>query len=81
MARLAMLTPQQGRVLMMLSEGLFNKQIAFQLGVSEATVKAHVADILQTGSCLDVYSQDLSSIGRQSTEQSTANALSGYALP
>ncbi len=45
--RLATLTPQQVRVLMMLSEGLLNKQIAFQLGVSEATVKAHVSAILQ----------------------------------
>ena len=46
-ARMATLTPQQVRVLMMLSEGLLNKQIAFQLGVSEATVKAHVSAILQ----------------------------------
>ena len=45
--RLASLTPQQVRVLMMLSEGLLNKQIAYQLGVSEATVKAHVSAILQ----------------------------------
>jgi DNA-binding NarL/FixJ family response regulator len=47
MSRMATLTPQQVRVLMMLSEGLLNKQIAFQLGVSEATVKAHVSAILQ----------------------------------
>jgi DNA-binding NarL/FixJ family response regulator len=47
MARMATLTAQQVRVLMMLSEGLLNKQIAFQLGVSEATVKAHVSAILQ----------------------------------
>lgn len=47
MARLASLTPQQVRVLMMLSEGLLNKQIAYELGVSEATVKAHVSAILQ----------------------------------
>ena len=46
-ARLATLTPQQVRVLMMLSEGLLNKQIAFELTVSEATVKAHVSAILQ----------------------------------
>jgi DNA-binding NarL/FixJ family response regulator len=45
--RLATLTPQQVRVLMMLSEGLLNKQIAFELKVSEATVKAHVSAILQ----------------------------------
>ena len=46
-SRLATLTPQQVRVLMMLSEGLLNKQIAYVLGVSEATVKAHVSAILQ----------------------------------
>jgi len=45
--RLASLTPQQIRVLMMLSQGLLNKQIAYELGVSEATVKAHVSAILQ----------------------------------
>jgi DNA-binding NarL/FixJ family response regulator len=44
--RLASLTPQQMRVLMMLSEGLLNKQIAYELSVSEATVKAHVSAIL-----------------------------------
>src|SRR6266853_1522103 len=38
LARLASLTPQQVRVLMMLSEGLLNKQIAYELSVSEATV-------------------------------------------
>jgi len=45
--RLITLTPQQVRVLMMLSEGLLNKQIAYELGVSEATIKAHVSAILQ----------------------------------
>lgn len=44
--RLSTLTPQQVRVLMMLSGGLLNKQIAYELGVSEATVKAHVSAIL-----------------------------------
>ena len=47
LSRLATLTPQQVRVLMMLSEGLLNKQIAYELSVSEATVKAHVSAILQ----------------------------------
>ncbi len=46
-ARLSSLTPQQVRVLMMLGEGLLNKQIAYKLGVSEATIKAHVSAILQ----------------------------------
>ncbi|WP_081176647.1 response regulator transcription factor [Rhizobium rhizosphaerae] len=44
--RLQSLTPQQARVLSMLAEGLLNKQIAYELGVSEATIKAHVSAIL-----------------------------------
>lgn len=46
MARLKTLTPQQNRVLGMLCEGLLNKQIAYELSVSEATIKAHVSAIL-----------------------------------
>jgi DNA-binding NarL/FixJ family response regulator len=45
--RLQSLTPQQTRVLGMLANGLLNKQIAYDLGVSEATIKAHVSAILQ----------------------------------
>lgn len=44
--RIKSLTPQQNRVLGMLSEGLLNKQIAYELNVSEATVKAHVSAVL-----------------------------------
>ena len=44
--RLKTLTPQQTRVLGMIGEGLLNKQIAYELGVSEATIKAHVSAIL-----------------------------------
>ncbi|MDH3988774.1 MAG: response regulator transcription factor [Gammaproteobacteria bacterium] len=46
-AALSSLTPHQFRVLMMLGEGLLNKQIAYQLGVSEATIKAHVTAVLR----------------------------------
>ncbi len=45
--RLQSLTPQQTRVLGMIAGGLLNKQIAYELGVSEATIKAHVSAILQ----------------------------------
>jgi DNA-binding NarL/FixJ family response regulator len=45
--RIATLTPQQVRVLHMLRQGLLNKQIAFDLGVGETTVKAHVSEILR----------------------------------
>lgn len=44
--RLKTLTPQQTRVLGMIGEGMLNKQIAYELSVSEATVKAHVSAIL-----------------------------------
>ena len=45
--KLQTLTPQQGRVLGMIAEGLLNKQIAYELQVSEATIKAHVSAVLQ----------------------------------
>lgn len=45
--RIAELTPQQFRVLSMISEGLLNKQIAYELNVSEATVKAHMTAIMR----------------------------------
>ncbi|MEY9125858.1 DNA-binding NarL/FixJ family response regulator [Bradyrhizobium yuanmingense] len=45
--RLHELTPQQLRVLEMLKRGLQNKQIAFELNISETTVKVHVSDILR----------------------------------
>ncbi|PSS48187.1 response regulator transcription factor ErdR [Pseudomonas sp. BBP2017] len=44
---LASLTPQQFRVLTMVCEGLLNKQIAYELNVSEATIKAHVTAIFR----------------------------------
>ncbi len=45
--RLRELTPQQFRVLQMLGAGRLNKQIAYDFGVSEATIKAHVTAILR----------------------------------
>jgi len=44
--RMSQLTPQQFKVLMMMSQGLLNKQIAYELNVSEATIKAHVSAIM-----------------------------------
>jgi DNA-binding NarL/FixJ family response regulator len=46
-ARIASLTPQQLKVLLMLTEGRLNKQIAHEMQVTEATVKAHVTMILR----------------------------------
>lgn len=45
--RLASLTPQQGRILDLICAGKLNKQIAFDLSIAEATVKAHVTAILR----------------------------------
>jgi DNA-binding NarL/FixJ family response regulator len=50
-ARLAQLTPQQFRVLMLIAEGLLNKQIAAKLGLSENTVKIHVTAVLAKLEC------------------------------
>ncbi|MDQ6647866.1 MAG: response regulator transcription factor [Pseudomonadota bacterium] len=46
-AHVASLTPQQFRVMTMIAEGQLNKQIAYDLGVSEATVKAHMTAIMR----------------------------------
>ncbi|WP_407331962.1 response regulator [Enterovibrio sp. 27052020O] len=47
MEKVASLTPQQFKVLGMLSDGLLNKQIAYELDVSEATIKAHMTAIFR----------------------------------
>lgn len=43
----ASLTPQQFRVFGYLAGGMLNKQIAYEMGVAEGTVKAHVTGILK----------------------------------
>jgi DNA-binding NarL/FixJ family response regulator len=52
--QVASLTPQQYKVLQYLHEGLLNKQIAFELHISEATVKAHITAIFRK---LGVYNR------------------------
>jgi PAS domain S-box-containing protein len=44
--RLARLTPRQQQVLQLMARGLLNKQIAFELGISDKTVKMHRAALL-----------------------------------
>lgn len=45
--RLASLTPAQLRVLLLVQKGLLNKQIAYEMTISEATVKAHMTAIMR----------------------------------
>jgi len=66
--KLADLTPQQYKVLQMFGEGLLNKQIAYDLGVSEATIKAHATAIFRK---LDVRNRTQAVIALQQLEISS----------
>jgi DNA-binding NarL/FixJ family response regulator len=68
-AQFKSLTRQQARVLGYLGEGLLNKQIAYELTVSEATVKAHVSAILQKLN-VDSRTQAVATIARLSPSSS-----------
>ncbi|MBC2835415.1 response regulator transcription factor [Paragemmobacter straminiformis] len=46
-ARLALLTRQQAKILQLICEGMLNKQIAYELTIAETTVKAHVTAIMR----------------------------------
>lgn len=46
-AKIATLTPQQYRVLCYLREGWLNKQIGYEMGITEATIKAHITAIFR----------------------------------
>ena len=46
-AAFAELTPTQMKVLQGVYSGLLNKQIAFDLGIAEATVKAHMTALMR----------------------------------
>ena len=47
LARMASLTPAQRRILEAMRKGLLNKQIAYEIDISEATVKAHITAIFR----------------------------------
>ncbi|MFO6445826.1 response regulator [Erythrobacter sp. NE805] len=47
LARIASLTPAQRRILGAIRQGLLNKQIAYELAISEATVKAHITALMR----------------------------------
>lgn len=44
---ITLLTPSQLKVLVKMTDGLLNKQIAWEMGISEATVKSHVTEIFR----------------------------------
>lgn len=45
--KIAQLTPQQLKVLLMIAKGDLNKQIAYQLNVKESTIKTHISEIFK----------------------------------
>lgn len=45
--KVSLLTPAQYKVLCLLRDGLLNKQIGYQLGIAEKTVKTHVTSVLR----------------------------------
>ena len=73
-AAVASLTPQQLKVASMLVEGLLNKQIAYELNVKEATIKAHMTEIMRK---LGVYSrtQAVLALSQLMAEQPEEQAL------
>lgn len=64
-ARIASLTPSQLRILVGLKQGRLNKQIAWDLGVTEATIKAHLTGVFRK---LGVHNRTQAVIAAQSLE-------------
>ena len=56
------LTPTQLKVLEGVNSGLLNKQIAFDLGIAEATVKAHMTALMRK---LNVHNRTQAAIAGQ----------------
>jgi FixJ family two-component response regulator len=46
-SRVAALTPREYEVFTLVIQGLLNKQIAYELGISEKTVKVHRARVME----------------------------------
>jgi len=57
-----LLTPTQMKVLERVNSGLLNKQIAYDLGISEATVKAHMTALMRK---LNVHNRTQAAIAAQ----------------
>jgi DNA-binding NarL/FixJ family response regulator len=67
------LTPTQMKVLEGVNSGLLNKQIAFDLGIAEATVKAHMTALMRK---LNVHNRTQAAIAAQSLVQGLRSAAS-----
>lgn len=70
-AALSGLTPTQMKVLEGVNSGLLNKQIAFDLGIAEATVKAHMTALMRK---LNVHNRTQAAIAAQSLVQTARSA-------
>lgn len=75
---LSTLTPQQFRVVSMLFEGLLNKQIAYELEVKEATIKAHMTEIFRK---LGVHSRTQAVLVLRSLSTLSPDNLAGASDP
>lgn len=71
-ARLSMLTQGELRVLDLLSQGKPNKIIAYELGIKEATVKAHITAILRK---LRVHSRTQAVLAARELRRNDADPL------
>ncbi len=70
-AMLGGLTPTQMKVLEGVNSGLLNKQIAFDLGIAEATVKAHMTALMRK---LNVHNRTQAAIAAQALAQGMRSA-------
>lgn len=78
--RVKTLTTQQLRVLQLVCQGLLNKQIAHHLEVSEATIKAHVGEILHKLG-VSTRTQAVAEMSRASLAQAMAFATGEPSMP
>lgn len=46
-SRIEALTPRRQRIVSLVAKGMLNKQIAYELGLKESTIKAHVSEIMR----------------------------------
>jgi DNA-binding NarL/FixJ family response regulator len=69
-ARRVTLTPREGQLMTLLSQGLKNKEIAFHLSVAEGTVKVYLSRLYQKAGVKDRFELALVSLKNLSAEAS-----------